>query len=357
MTTTACYAALEPATELVPYAVERRSLGLHDVAIDILYCGVCHSDYHFINGEWGPKTFPAVPGHEIVGRVRAIGAQVTRHALGDLVAVGCLVDSCRTCPACRAGEEPYCDDQWRHATYGGIEKPTGQPTYGGYAKRIVVDQDFVLRVPERLDLAACAPLLCAGVTTWSPLRHWGVGPGSRVGVVGLGGLGHMAIKLAAALGAEVVLFTGSAGKTEDARRMGASDVVVTADADARNRHAKRLDLIIDTVSAPHDLDRLLTQLRRDGTLALLGLPPTPHPAPRPDLFVNGRINLSGSLIGGVRETQEMLDFCGVHGVVSDIELIPMTSINTAFARMLRGDVKYRFVVDMATLPELEASTQ
>jgi len=344
-----CYAAMKAGSELVPFSVGRRDLGEADVAIDILYCGVCHSDYHFISGEWGPKAFPAVPGHEIVGRVRSVGSAVRRHREGDLVAVGCLVDSCRTCAACRAGEEPYCDHQWAHATYGGTEKPTGRPTYGGFSKRIVVDEDFVLRVPAGLDPAACAPLLCAGITTYSPLRHWGAGPGKRVGVVGLGGLGHMAVKLGAGLGAEVVLFTTSADKAADGERLGATEVVLSNDQREMQRHAKRLDLIIDTVSAPHNLDAYLQLLKRDGTLVLLGLPPVPHPGTDPGLFVNGRVNLSGSLIGGVRETQEMLEFCGERGIVADVELIAIDQINHAFERMRAGDVKYRFVIDIATL--------
>lgn len=351
MTLTPCYAALGAGSELVPYTVERRPLGLADVAIEILFCGVCHSDYHFISGEWGQKNFPAVPGHEIVGRVYSVGSAVTRHLIGDLVAVGCLVDSCRACSACRVGEEQYCVDQWAGAAYGGIEEQTGRSTYGGYSKRIVVDQHFVLQVPLGLDPAACAPLLCAGITTYSPLRHWGIGHGAKVGVVGLGGLGHMAIKLASAMGAEVVLFTTSPAKANDARRLGAADTIISTDREAMSQHAKQLDLIIDTVSASHDLDPYLRQLRRDGSLVLLGLPPIPHPPISADLLVNGRINLGGSLIGGLSETQEMLEFCAKHRIVSEIEMIRMDEINLTFERMLKGDVKYRFVVDMATLPE------
>jgi len=351
MPRTACYAALSAGSELVPYTLERRPPGPQDIVIDILFCGVCHSDYHHISGDWGKKSFPAVPGHEIVGRVLAIGDSVSKHRVGDLVAVGCLVDSCRHCASCDSGEEQYCDEQWAYATYGGTEKQTGRPTYGGYSKRIVVDEHFVLRVPSSMEPAATAPLLCAGVTTYSPLRHWKTGPGSKVGVVGLGGLGHMAIKLASAMGAEVVLFTTSPGKAEDARRLGAAEVVISTDKDAMRKHTKRLDLIIDTVSSPHNLNRHLSQLKRDGTMVLLGLPSEPHPSTLPELFVNGRVNLAGSLIGGVRETQEMLDFCAEHGIASDIEIIRMDEINASFARMLKGDVKYRFVIDMATLPE------
>lgn len=351
MPRTAAYAALSATSKLVPFALDRRLPGVRDVVIEILFCGVCHSDYHYVSGEWGDVPYPAVPGHEIVGRVLETGSSVAAFRAGDLVAVGCLVDSCRICDACAASEEQYCVDQWAGATYGGTEKQTGRPTHGGYSKRIVVDEHFVLRVPPGLDPAGVAPLLCAGITTYSPLRHWHAGPGSTIGVVGLGGLGHMAIKLASAMGAEIVLFTTSPGKAEDARRLGATETVVSTDRDAMARHARRLDLIIDTVSAPHDLDPYLTLLKRDGTLVLLGLPPTPHPPTTAALFVNGRINLAGSLIGGLRETQQMLDFCAMHGIVSDIEMVRMDEIDAAFARMLRGDVKYRFVIDMATLSD------
>jgi uncharacterized zinc-type alcohol dehydrogenase-like protein len=352
MFTTPAYAALAPGAQLVPWTLERRAPGPRDVIIEILYCGVCHSDYHYISGEWGSVPYPAVPGHEIVGRVVEAGPQAGRFRPGDLVGVGCLVDSCRHCAACAEGVEQYCVEQWAHATYGGTEKQTGRPTYGGYSGRIVVDEHFVLRLPPGLDPAGAAPLLCAGITTWSPLRHWNVGPGSEVGVVGLGGLGHMAIKLANAMGAEVVLFTTSPGKAEDARRLGAHRIVLSTDPAAMAAMAKRLDLTIDTVSWSHDLDPYLAALKRDGTHVLLGLPPTPHPPTTAAGFVNGRVNLSGSLIGGIRETQEMLDFCGEHGIVSDIETIRMDEIDRAFARMLKGDVKYRFVIDMATLPPL-----
>jgi uncharacterized zinc-type alcohol dehydrogenase-like protein len=348
-TQTDCYAAMRAGADLVPYMVQRRAPGPHDVVVEVLFCGVCHSDYHYVSGEWGSKPFPAVPGHEILGRVRSIGASVSRHRQGDYVGVGCLADSCRTCPSCVAGEEQYCVEQWAYATYGGTEKQTGRPTYGGYSRSVVVDERFVLSIPSQLRTAAAAPLLCAGITTYSPLRHRQIGPRSRVGIVGFGGLGHMAVKLATAMGAEAVVFTTSPLKAEDARRMGAADTVISTDVAALARHTKRLDLILDTVAASHDLDRYLRLLRRDGTLVLLGLPPTPNPPVTADLLVNGRVNLSGSLIGGIRETQEMLELCAAHHIVCDVETIRMDQINEAFRRMLRGDVKYRFVIDMETM--------
>jgi len=351
MISTRAYAALGPKIPLVPFSLERRDPGPRDVVINIEFCGVCHSDYHYISGEWGSVPYPAVPGHEIVGRVVSVGAEVSAHRPGDRVAVGCLVDSCRVCPSCRGDEEQYCVEQWGSATYGGTEKQTGRPTYGGYSKQIVVDTHFVLHVPGTLDPAATAPLLCAGITTYSPLRHWSAGPGSKVGIVGLGGLGHMAIKLANAMGAEVVLFTTSPAKAEDARRLGASDIVISTDPAAMAAQAKRLDLIIDSVSWSHDLNPYLAALKRDGAMVLLGLPPTPHPPTAVVPFVNGRISLSGSLIGGLKETQEMLDFCAAHNIVSDIEMIRMDEIDIAFQRMLKGDVKYRFVIDMASLSD------
>jgi uncharacterized zinc-type alcohol dehydrogenase-like protein len=341
----AAYSATEP---LRPWRFDRRDPGPRDVRIQILYCGICHSDLHTVREEWGEIGFPLVPGHEIVGRVAAVGAEVAGFAEGQLVGVGCMVDSCRTCAACRDGLEQYCETGFT-GTYGGTEKETGRTTQGGYSDSVVVDQDFVLRIPDGLDAAAAAPLLCAGITTYSPLREFGAGAGRRVGVVGLGGLGHMGVKLARAMGAEVALFTTSPGKAEDARRLGASEVIVSRDADQMARAAGSLDLILDTVSAPHDIDALMNTLRRDGTLVLLGGSPEAHPSPGPFTFIMRRRRLAGSLIGGIRETQEMLDFCAEHGLGADVEVIPADRINEAYERMLRSDVKYRFVIDLATL--------
>jgi alcohol dehydrogenase (NADP+) len=341
------YAAYDASTPLRHFDFERREPLAEDVHIEILYCGVCHSDLHQVRNEWGGSHFPMVPGHEIVGRVVATGDEVTRYGAGDLVGVGCLVDSCGTCPDCRQDQEQYCDQPV--FTYNSHDRHTGGVTYGGYSNRIIVDQRFVLKVSERLDPAAVAPLLCAGITTWSPLRHWRVGSGQKVGVVGLGGLGHMGVKFAHAFGAEVVLFTTSPGKAGDAHRLGADEVVVSKNADEMARHLGSFDFILDTVAAPHDLDAYLTLLNRDGTLCLLGVPDHPHPAPNAANLIFKRRNLAGSLIGGLRETQEMLDFCAEHGIVADIEQIPTQQINTAYERMLKGDVKYRFVIDLASL--------
>jgi alcohol dehydrogenase (NADP+) len=348
MIKTNAYTAYSATTPLSPYSFDRRDPGPHDVQIEILFCGVCHSDLHTVRSEWEGTVYPMVPGHEIVGRVARVGAEVSKFKEGDLAAVGCIVDSCRHCASCAEGLEQYCENGMT-GTYGGVEKETGQPTRGGYSERIVVNEDFVLRVPDGLDPAAAAPLLCAGITTWSPLRHWKVGPESKVGVVGLGGLGHMAVKLAHALGAHVVLFTTSPGKTEDARRLGADEVVISKDAGAVAMHANSFHLIIDTVSAPHNLDTFLTLLKRDGALVLVGAPGEPHPSPGIINLIMGRRSLAGSLIGGIAETQEVLDFCAEHGIASDVEIIPIQGINEAYERMLRGDVKYRFVIDMASL--------
>ncbi|MDZ4674663.1 MAG: NAD(P)-dependent alcohol dehydrogenase [Gemmatimonadota bacterium] len=344
----AAFAGFSADTPLKPHTIDRRLPGPTDVAIEILFCGVCHSDLHTVRSEWGPATYPCVPGHEIVGRVTALGGDVAGFAKGQLVAVGCLVDSCRSCGSCEQDLEQYCEGGFT-GTYNSPDAHLGGVTYGGYSTAITVDQRFVLRIPENLDPAAAAPLLCAGVTTWSPLRHWGAGPGSKVGIVGLGGLGHMGVKLAAALGAEVTLFTTSAGKADDARRLGATHVVLTTDAAQVAAHARQLDLILNTVSVPHDLDLYMGTLARDGVMVLLGVPPTPHPPVGVLDLVLGRRRLAGSLIGGLRETQELLDFCGEHGIVSEIELIPMQEINTAYERMLRSDVRYRFVIDMGSL--------
>ena len=351
MTTVSAYAAFDPASPLRPHAIERRAPGPRDVQIDIRYCGVCHSDLHTARNEWGGTTYPCVPGHEIVGTVSAVGAEVTGFAIGATAAVGCMVDSCRSCDSCRAGLEQYCDRGQTTFTYNSSDARGGDgaQTYGGYATRIVVDEAFCLRVPANLPLAGAAPLLCAGVTTWSPLRHWQIGRGSRVGIVGLGGLGHMAVKLSHAFGAETVLFTTSPSKADDARRLGADDVVLSRDPDALKQHSSSFDLILDTVAASHDLDPYLGLLRRDATLVLLGVPDQPHPSPSVGRLLGRRRRLAATLIGGIRETQEMLDFCGQHAITSDIEIIRMDQINDAYERMLRSDVRYRFVVDLATL--------
>jgi uncharacterized zinc-type alcohol dehydrogenase-like protein len=349
----ACYsvkafATPGPKSPLGAAVIERRQPLPSDVQIQILYCGVCHSDLHFARNEWGFTQYPAVPGHEIVGRVTATGPGVKKFKAGDIVGVGCLVDSCRTCPNCRQGLEQYCDAGMTGGTYGGTEKHLGTPTLGGYSQSIVVTEDFVLRIPANLDPAAAAPLLCAGITTYSPLRHWKVGPGQKVGVVGLGGLGHMGVKFARALGAHVVVFTTSPGKTADAKKLGAHEVVVSLDAAQMQAQAGSFDFILDTVSADHDLNAYLNLLKREGNLTLVGAPEKPLAVASFALIFRRR-SFSGSLIGGLPETQEMLDFCGQHGITSDIEMIRMDQINAAYERMLKSDVKYRFVIDMATL--------
>ncbi|HEY8605848.1 MAG TPA: NAD(P)-dependent alcohol dehydrogenase [Noviherbaspirillum sp.] len=342
------YGATGATTPLQPIRFERRDPGPHDVQIDILYCGVCHSDLHTVRNEWGNTVYPVVPGHEIIGRVTATGQQVTRFRQGDLVGVGCMVDSCQRCASCAEGLEQYCENGFV-GTYNGEEMHSGGMTYGGYATNIVVTEKFVLRIPDGLDPAAAAPLLCAGITTWSPLRRWKVGPGQKVGVVGLGGLGHMGIKLARALGAHVVLFTTSPGKKQDALQLGAHEVVVSKNADEMQAHTNSFDFILNTVAAPHSLDAFLVLLKRDGTMTLVGAPAEPHPSPQVFNLIMKRRHLAGSLIGGIAETQEMLDFCASHGIVSDIEMIPVQQINEAYERMLRSDVKYRFVIDIASL--------
>jgi len=343
------YAAQSATSPLAPFAFERRDPGPADVRIQILYCGVCHSDLHTARGEWGGTRYPCVPGHEIVGRVTDAGRQVGKFKAGDLVGVGCMVDSCRVCASCREGLEQYCDNGFT-GTYNGPEQGTGANTYGGYSNQIVVDEKYVLKIrhPEA-QLAAVAPLLCAGITTWSPLRKWEVGPGQTVGVVGLGGLGHMGVKLARALGATVVMFTTSPGKAADAMRLGAHEVVVSTDKKAMAAQRNRYDFILNTVAAPHDLDPFLGMLKRDGSLVLVGAPSSPHSSPGVFNLILRRRSLAGSLIGGIAETQEMLDFCAERGIVSDIETIPMSAINDAYERMLKSDVKYRFVIDLATL--------
>ncbi len=343
------YAAYDATGPLAPWQFDRRDPGARDVQIEILFCGICHSDVHTVRGEWGPIAYPQVPGHEIVGRVVSTGAEVSRYKTGDLVGVGCLIDSCLHCPSCTQGLEQYCDSGMTGGTYGGIEKETGRPTQGGYSSVIVVDERFVLRVPDGMDPAATAPLLCAGITTYSPLRHWNAGPGKRVAVVGIGGLGHMAVKLARAMGAHVVVLTTSPGKAEDAMRLGAHEVVLSNDKAAMKALGSTLDLIIDTVGTPHNIEAELALLRLDGALVLLGGSPQPHPAPGAFTFILKRRTLSGSLIGGIAETQEMLDFCGQHGITADIELIRADQINEAYERMLKSDVRYRFVIDMKSL--------
>jgi alcohol dehydrogenase (NADP+) len=349
MLPTKAYAVHEPQARFAPFSFERRDPRPNDVVIEILFCGVCHSDLHTARGEWGGTRYPCVPGHEIVGRVAAVGGEVTRFAVGDLAGVGCLVDSCLSCASCEEGLEQYCD-RFFTGTYNGPTQDTRDNTYGGYSDRIVVREEFVLRIRHGEDqLAATAPLLCAGITTWSPLRHWKVGPGSRVGVVGIGGLGHMGIKLAAALGAHVTAFTTSPEKVEDARALGAHDVIVSRDPEQMKAAAGRLDFILNTVAAPHNLDAFTALLKRDGTMCLVGAPAEPHPSPAVFSLVFRRRAIAGSLIGGIAETQEMLDFCAEHEIVADIEMIDIQDIEAAYERMLKGDVKYRFVIDSASL--------
>ena len=345
---TKAYSAASATSLLASTRINRRNPTERDVQIEILYCGVCHSDLHFARNEWGFTQYPAVPGHEIVGRVTAVGSGAKKFKVGDTVGVGCLVDSCRTCPDCRVGLEQFCQGTLTF-TYNSPDPILGGSTYGGYSDQIVVDQDFVLQVSPKLDPAAAAPLLCAGITTYSPLRHWKVGPGQRVGIVGLGGLGHMGVKLAKAMGAGVSLFTTSPGKTEDAMRLGADEVILSKNPDAFKKNASRFDFILDTVAAPHNLDAYLSLLKRDSTLCLVGVPDKPHPSPSAFTLIGKRRQLAGSLIGGIRETQEMLDFCAERGIASDIEVIQMSQINQAYERMLKSDVKYRFVIDLATL--------
>lgn len=349
---TRAYAAQTATTPLAPFSLERRPPRPQDVAIDILYCGVCHSDLHQARSEWGPSLYPCVPGHEIVGRVTAVGGKVTRFKVGDLAAVGCMVNSCRSCEPCKRGLEQYCDRSptWTYNAVDtiGVNNRTDLPTFGGYSEHIVVDEAFTLRVPKNLNLAATAPLLCAGITTWSPLRHWNVRKGQTVGVVGLGGLGHMGVKFARAFGAHVVVFTTSPGKADDAKRLGAHDVIVTRDKDAFAKNQRKFDFILDTVSAEHDINAYLSCLKLDGSLVLVGVPPQPMPVAAFSLLMPRR-NFAGSGIGGIAETQEMLDYCGENNIVSDIEMINIQDINTAYDRLLKSDVKYRFVIDMKSL--------
>ncbi|MFA5517481.1 MAG: NAD(P)-dependent alcohol dehydrogenase [Desulfuromonadales bacterium] len=346
MLRTPAYAADKAGAPLKPYSIERREPGPHEVLIDILYCGICHSDVHQVRDEWGGSIFPMVPGHEIVGRVTETGAQVKKWQVGDTVGIGCFVDSCRTCEACRSGEEQFCEEGM-NATYNGYERDRKTPTYGGYSTRITVNEDYVLRIPPNLPLPGAAPLLCAGITTYSPLRHFGVMPGAKVGVIGLGGLGHMGVKIASAMGAHVTVLSHSPAKMDDALRLGAADFLLTAEQNAFKENARRFDFILDTVSAKHNYNAYLNLLKRDGTMVLVGIPePTTLSA---GSLVMQRRRLAGSLIGGIRETQEMLDFCGEHGIVADVEVIPIDRINEAYERMLRSDVRYRFVIDLASL--------
>lgn len=340
------YAARTAGSPLAPWNFERRQPGPRDVRFDILYCGVCHSDLHQIRNEWYPGIFPMIPGHEIVGRVTAVGRSVKKFSAGDTVAVGCLVDSCRVCDNCKEGLEQYCTGG-PVGTYNSRGKD-GALTYGGYSDTMVVDEDFALRVSARLPLPAVAPLLCAGITTWSPLRHWNVGHGHKLAVLGLGGLGHMAVRFGAAFGAEVTVLSTSPDKEEDARRLGAHHFIVTTDKSQMKIARGSFHYILDTVSSPHDFKSCLSLLRTNGTQILVGLPAAPIELP-PFSLVNGRRSIAGSSIGGIAETQEMLDYCATHGIVCDIELIDIKDINQAFGRMLRGDVRYRFVIDMGTL--------
>ncbi len=350
MTMIHAYGTHDPKTPLSRLEIERRPLRDLDVQIEILYCGVCHSDLHQTRNEWNNSIYPVVPGHEIVGRITATGPQVTRYRSGELVGVGCLVDSCRQCPSCREGLEQYCEDAHGFVgTYNGIDRQTQKVTLGGYSTQIVVDEAFVLRIPPQLELAGVAPLLCAGITTYSPLRQWNVSAGKKVGIVGLGGLGHMGVKLAHAMGAQVTLFTTSSSKIEDGKRLGAHNVVISKDDAQMRSHLGHFDFILNTVAAPHNLDAFLNLLKRDGTMVLVGAPKEPHPSPQVFNLIMKRRRLAGSLIGGIAETQEMLDFCGKHGITSDIEMISMQQINSAYERMLKNDVKYRFVIDMQSL--------
>ncbi|MEG8220852.1 NAD(P)-dependent alcohol dehydrogenase [Sphingomonas sp. HH69] len=334
---------------LEPMTIERRAVGLRDVQIDIAYCGVCHSDLHQVRAEWGGTLYPCVPGHEIVGHVRAVGADVSRFQVGDVVGVGCLVDSCRTCASCEEDLENYCEKGWT-GTYNGKTDDAPGHTLGGYSQQIVVNDHFVLKISHPVDqLAAVAPLLCAGITTYSPLRHWNTGPGKKVGIVGIGGLGHMGVKLAHAMGAHTVAFTTSESKRQDALDLGADEVVVSRNPDEMAAHVGSFDLIVNAVAASHDLDAFTALLKRDGTMCMLGVPEHPHPSPNIGALIFGRKAIAGSLIGGLAETQEMLDFCAEKGIVADIEMIRIQDIENAYDRMQKSDVKYRFVIDNATL--------
>ncbi len=347
MSNTKAYAAQSATTPLAPWSFERRAPKPHDVQIEILYCGVCHSDLHTARNEWGGTIYPNVPGHEIVGRVTAIGDHVKKFKVGDLAAIGCLVDSCRECDNCKEGLEQYCSNG-SVGTYNSQEKDGSGITYGGYSKSIVAHEDFVLTISDKLPLEAVAPLLCAGITTYSPLRHWKIGKGHKVAVLGLGGLGHMGVKLAASMGADVTMLSHTASKQKDAERLGAHHFVLTSDAEQVKAVTKTFDFILDTVSAEHDYNVYLNMLKTDGVMVCVGAPPAPAKVPAFNLILNRR-SLAGSLIGGLPETQEMLDYCAAHNIVSDVEVINIKDINDAYERMLKGDVRYRFVIDMSTL--------
>ncbi len=347
MSRTKAYAALSPTTPLVPFELDRREPGPADVVIELAFCGVCHSDIHQARDEWGGARFPMVPGHEMVGTVVRVGAAVTKFKVGDRAGVGCMVDSCRSCESCRQDLEQFCQ-KGAAFSYNGTEMDRATPTFGGYSKQVVATEAFVLKVSPKLDLAGSAPLLCAGITTWSPLRHWKAGKGQRIGVVGLGGLGHMAVKLAASLGCEVTMLSTSKAKEADARRLGAHQFALTSEKATFKRLAGHFDLILDTISAPHDYNAYLGLLKVNGTMVLLGVPPQPTPVAAFAL-IGGRRSLAGSLIGGVAETQELLDHCATHGITSDVEVIPVQQVNEAYQRMIKNDVRYRFVLDLATL--------
>ena len=347
MIATKAFAAQNATAPLGPFTIDRRDVGAHDVQIEILYCGVCHSDIHQVRNEWGGSIYPMVPGHEIVGRVVKVGDHVKKFQVGDLAGVGCFVDSCGVCPNCQEGIEQYCDEGMT-GTYNGRERATGAPTYGGYSTQIVVKEDYTLKVSPKLPLDRVAPLLCAGITTYSPLRHVGVGKGHKVGVLGLGGLGHMAVKFAVAFGAEVTMLSHSASKEKDAASLGAHHFALTSDAEKMKSLANSFDFILNTVSAQHEYGPYLNLLRTNGTMIVVGVPPTPSSVPAFQLIAKRR-SIIGSLIGGIKETQEMLDFCAEHNIASDVEVIKIQDINEAYERMLKGDVRYRFVIDTASL--------
>ncbi|MBC9932497.1 NAD(P)-dependent alcohol dehydrogenase [Chitinophaga qingshengii] len=347
MIETKAYAVQNATSPLGPWNFQRREVGPHDVQIEILYCGVCHSDIHQVRNEWGDSTYPMVPGHEIVGRIIKVGDHVTKFKVGDLAGIGCFVDSCRECDPCKAGEEQYCE-KGNASTYNGTEMDRKTPTYGGYSTQIVADEQYVLKVSDKLPLEGVAPLLCAGITTYSPLRHWKVGKGHKVGVLGLGGLGHMAVKLANSFGAEVTMLSTSPSKEADAKRLGAHHFALINDKEQMKQLRNKFDFIINTVSAQHEYSQYLKLLTLNGVMICLGIPPEPSTVPAFHLIM-GRRSIAGSLIGGIRETQEMLDYCAEHNIVSDVEVIDIKDINTAYERMMKGDVKYRFVIDIASL--------
>ncbi len=347
MPNTNAYAAQSVGASLTPFQFDRRTPGPQDIHIDILFCGVCHSDLHQVRDEWGGSIFPMVPGHEIVGRITSIGTGVKKFKVGDLAGIGCFVDSCRTCPSCAAGEEQYCE-QGMTGTYNAYERGTRNPTYGGYSTQIVVDENYALHVSDKLPLEGVAPLLCAGITTYSPLRHWNVQKGQQVGIVGLGGLGHMAVKFAASFGAEVTVFSTSASKEEDAKRLGAHHFTITKDPAQMKAQRNKFDFILNTISAQHEYGEYLQLLKTNGTMVVVGVPPKPSVVGAFDIIGNRR-SLAGSMIGGIRETQEMLDYCAEHGITSDVEVIDIKDINRSYERMLKNDVRYRFVIDTASL--------